>query len=356
MRFYAIIFFLFLGFSSFSQNNQDTTIYHIAEKQPSFPVCDFDWLSDKEKDSCKLANLMYFLGNNLRYPSEAREKNIMGRVVVQFVVEKNGTITNIKTLKDIGGGCGEEAIRIINLMNVMNIKWNPGITQGVPVRVNMVLPVQFKLTEDPGYNVVDGIPIFYLLDKALKLKDSTTNINAVLQKNLKKMAMLNDSCKVGVMQTEIVVFPDASAKLIQLDDFFNLGSDAQFEAIQAVTKTAGAWIPAEYKGKKVPTSQVARIVFKPDAPKCKSAVENFEKAYTIMQEAVALTEKKEDEASLLKFNDAVKMMPNNMEFLYLRGIVNMNLNKKADACSDLTKVKTTLNVNWVDNLLPLLCN
>ncbi len=356
MKFY--LFFAFLCFQAtlFAQNTpQDTTIYNIAEKQPSFPGCNYDWYSDKQKDSCRFVNLTRFLSNNLRYPNEARDKNISGRVVIRFVVEKDGSLSNIKVLRDIGGGCGTEAIRIFEGMKSADIKWNPGYIKGQVVRVSMALPVVFKLEEDPGYSIIDGYPVYYLLDKPLKLKDTTVSLNALLSKNLILPKMLNDSCKAGVIQTEILVFPDATAKVIQLDDFSNLGTDVQFEAIQAVTKTAGAWIPAEFKGKAVPTNQVARIIFKPNAAKCKAVSANFEKSYILMQEGVTLSENKEDAKALEKFNQAIKNMPENMEFMYLRGILHMNLNKKEEACSDLTRVKATLNVNWVDNLLPLLC-
>jgi TonB family protein len=354
-KFYLFLAILCFQSSLFAQNTADTTIYNIAERQPSFPGCNYDWYSDKQKDSCRFVNLTRFLSNNLRYPNEARDKNISGRVVVRFVVEKDGSLSGIKVLRDIGGGCGEEAVRIIGLMNTAGIKWNPGLIKDQAVRVSMALPVVFKLEEDPGYSIVDGYPVYYLLDKPLKLKDTTVSLNALLSKNLVLPKIINDSCKTGVIQTEILVFPDATAKVIQLDDFSNLGTDAQFEAIQAVTKTAGAWIPAEFKGKVVPTNKVARIIFKPNLAKCKAASLNFEKAYILMQEGVTLSDQKEDTKALEKFNEAIKNMPNNMEFLYLRGILHMNLNKKEEACSDLTRVKATLNANWVDNLLPLLC-
>jgi protein TonB len=75
----------------------------------------------------------------------ARENNIEGTVVVQFVVDRSGTIRDINTVRDIGGGCGEEAVRIVNMMNEMDQKWVPGMQQGRPVNVLFNLPVRFKL-------------------------------------------------------------------------------------------------------------------------------------------------------------------------------------------------------------------
>jgi TonB family protein len=359
MKFSFFILFLSAFFKLSAQINTasaaDTTIYGIAERQASFPGCDYSWYSDKEKDSCRMVNLMRFVSSNLRYPEAARSNNVKGRVVVKFVVEKDGSVSNASLLKDIGSGCGAEALRIINGMNGAGVKWNPGLIHDQPVRSFLTLPIVFRLNEDPGYNVVDGYKVYYNLDKPLRLKDTTSNLVDILKKNLKIPRFINDSCKVGAMQTEILVFPDGTAKALVIDDFSSLGNDAQFAAIEAVTATVGLWSVAEFKGKAVPTNVTTRVVFKPDAPKCKATVATFDKAYKLLEEGADLTDKKQDEPAILKLTEAIKLLPNNMEFYYTRGIVYTNLNKKGEACADLSKVKQTLNVNWVDSLLPFLC-
>jgi TonB family protein len=85
--------------------------------------------------------LKKFLSDNLRYPAIARENRITGRVVVTFVVETDGSISSPNIIKDIGGGCGKEALRLISAMP----KWQPGTTGGKPVRAKFTLPVEFKL-------------------------------------------------------------------------------------------------------------------------------------------------------------------------------------------------------------------
>ncbi len=67
-----------------------------------------------------------FIEKNLRYPRQARENGTQGRVIVTFVVERDGSVTNIKVARGIGDGCDEEALRIINLFP----KWKPGIQDG----------------------------------------------------------------------------------------------------------------------------------------------------------------------------------------------------------------------------------
>jgi len=86
--------------------------------------------------------LMKFIYENIKYPSIARENGIEGQVVVWFIVEKDGTISNIKIKRNIGGNCGKEAVRIVKMMP----KWKPGMEDGKPVRVSFNLPVRFKLT------------------------------------------------------------------------------------------------------------------------------------------------------------------------------------------------------------------
>ena len=89
--------------------------------------------------------VMYkFLYQNIRYPEAARENNIQGKVVAQFVVMPDGSLDSLKILRCVGGGCDEEVIRVINLMP----KWNPGTQDGKAVPVYFNLPVTFKLADD----------------------------------------------------------------------------------------------------------------------------------------------------------------------------------------------------------------
>lgn len=86
-------------------------------------------------------NLSQFLAQELRYPEIAKENGVKGTVVIQFVINEKGEITNPFVLKDIGAGCGEEALRVVRAMP----KWLPGAQRGVPVKVQMNLPIRFVL-------------------------------------------------------------------------------------------------------------------------------------------------------------------------------------------------------------------
>jgi len=102
-------------------------IFTIVEDKPSYPGGD--------------AAMYKYLGKNINYPSQARRMGIEGRVFVQFVVNKDGSISDVKSIKGIGAGCDEEAARVIASMK----NWKPGKQRGRPVKVRMVLPVFFKL-------------------------------------------------------------------------------------------------------------------------------------------------------------------------------------------------------------------
>jgi len=77
----------------------------------------------------------------LKYPSQAKRMSIEGRVIISFIIGKDGAISNIKLLRGIGAGCDEEAIRILK----KTAKWNPGKQRGKTVNVQMTIPINFKL-------------------------------------------------------------------------------------------------------------------------------------------------------------------------------------------------------------------
>lgn len=82
-----------------------------------------------------------YIAEHLKYPAQARRTGIEGRVFIQFVVEKDGSLTDIKVIKGIGAGCDEEAVRV--LKNAP--QWNPGKQRGNPVRIRRSIPVLFRL-------------------------------------------------------------------------------------------------------------------------------------------------------------------------------------------------------------------
>ncbi len=106
---------------------EEAEIFTVVESMPEFPGGQ--------------ASLFKFLQQNIDYPEIAKESGIQGRVFVTFVVETDGSVTDVRVLRGIGGGCDEEAVRVVKAMP----KWNPGKQRGKPVRVQFNLPVKFTL-------------------------------------------------------------------------------------------------------------------------------------------------------------------------------------------------------------------
>lgn len=102
-------------------------VFDIVEVMPQFPGGN--------------SELMRYLGTNIKYPTIAAENGIQGRVVLKFVVSKDGSISNIQIVRSLDPSCDKEAIRVIKGMP----KWIPGMQNGHPVAVYFTLPVLFKL-------------------------------------------------------------------------------------------------------------------------------------------------------------------------------------------------------------------
>ncbi len=120
-------------------------IFKIVEEMPRFPGCENSGLSKEEKKVCSEGELLKFIYSNIKYPNIARENGIEGTVVIQFVVDEDGKVNDATILRDIGAQCGEEALRVVNLMNTLPERWSPGKQRGISVKVMYMLPVKFRL-------------------------------------------------------------------------------------------------------------------------------------------------------------------------------------------------------------------
>ena len=111
-----------------TQIEEEEAGFILVEKMPEFPGGQ--------------AALFKFLSENVKYPKEAVKKGIQGRVICQFVVEKDGSISNVEVVRSGGHHLlDQEAVRVISIMP----KWNPGTQRGKPIRVKYTVPVNFRL-------------------------------------------------------------------------------------------------------------------------------------------------------------------------------------------------------------------
>jgi len=106
---------------------EEQHIFLVVENMPEYPGGE--------------AEMYKFIREIIKYPRMAKEMGISGRVFVTFVVERDGSVTDVQILRGIGGGCDEEAIRVIEAMPI----WSPGRQRGKPVRVQYRMPIKFTL-------------------------------------------------------------------------------------------------------------------------------------------------------------------------------------------------------------------
>lgn len=116
-----------LSFVMEKENASNGKVFDVVEQMPQFPG--------------GMPALMKWLQDNMKYPKEAQDAKQQGRVIVSFVVEKDGSITNVRVVKSVAPALDEEAIRVVKAMP----KWNPGMQNGEPVRVNYTVPISFQL-------------------------------------------------------------------------------------------------------------------------------------------------------------------------------------------------------------------
>ena len=110
-----------------TSENYDDKVFDVVEQMPSFPGGN--------------GKLSEFLSQNVRYPVVAVENGIEGRVIVRFIVERDGSVSNVEVAKGAEASLDKEAVRVVKMMP----KWNPGKQNGKAVRVNFNVPISFKL-------------------------------------------------------------------------------------------------------------------------------------------------------------------------------------------------------------------
>lgn len=133
---YLLIVLCAFSFQLIAQTHEDILkeeipsepeIYKIVDQNPEFPG--------------GMDSLFRFLAENIIYPEKAQLRGIQGRVVLMFIVDESGVISNIEVVNDVAGGCSEEAVRVVKKMP----KWIPGKEDGKEVKVYYTLPIKFTL-------------------------------------------------------------------------------------------------------------------------------------------------------------------------------------------------------------------
>lgn len=118
---------LFSFTTSTAQTKKNNMLFSVVEVMPQYP-------------GGQIAMMKYIM-ENMKYPEQAMKKGIQGRVAVSFIVEKDGSISNVRPIHSVHTLLDKEAVRVVKSMP----KWSPGKQHGKPVRVQLIVPIMFKL-------------------------------------------------------------------------------------------------------------------------------------------------------------------------------------------------------------------
>jgi len=215
------------------------TCYDVVEQMPFYPGGE--------------AELSKFISENIKYPYSAIKHKIQGRVIVRFIVTKQGTIDKIEVLRSLSPDCDKEAVRVISYMP----KWIPGKQNGVKVSAWFTLPIQFKLDTHQKttkiYDVVDQMPQF---------PGGDMQLFKFIAENLKDDSPVAQCYNpiVGRVICRFVVKKDGS--IDQIEVVRSLDPTLDKEAVRVI-RCMPKWIPGKHKGKKVNVYFTLPISFKP---------------------------------------------------------------------------------------------
>lgn len=230
-------------------------VYEVVEKMPEFP-------------DGGMSGLMKYLSANIRYPEAAHKAGTQGRVTVQFVVGKDGSIGNVSILRGVDPALDAEAIRVISGMP----KWKPGTQKGEPVNVRYTVPVMFRLTPEPvdkidemivvGYRNPDAPvtgEVYEVADKMPEFPGGMTGLMQHLSKNIRYPAEAHTNNIQGRVVVSVIINTEGkvtNAKIVQ-----GVAPSLDAEALR-VTGTMPDWIPGTKDGKPVNVKYTFPVVFR----------------------------------------------------------------------------------------------
>ncbi len=204
------------------KENTDGAIFVVVEDMPKFPGGE--------------PALYRFLVDNVKYPKEAREKGIQGRVFITFIVEKDGSLTNFKVVRGIGHGCDEEAIRVAKMMP----NWEPGKQRGKEVRVQFNLPIKFVLNANA--KIVDDTKKVVFVkgdteegsENLLEYPGGKEEVRKFIAENIKYPEDARKEKLEGTVFVTIVVREDGSVDNPRIKNGDGISASLDEEAIRVV--------------------------------------------------------------------------------------------------------------------------
>ena len=253
-------------------NDYEITIF--VEEMPRFPGCE-DKNSLKEKEDCAKGKMLEYVYRNLIYPDTARIKGTQGQTVLRFVVKKDGTIDQVRIVRDIGDGCGEAVKKVIESMNQMQERWIPGKNGGKNVNTQYILPVKFELQGNDGksinntelphlktesnrmiFKVVDQMPRFPGCEDKISDKEkddcAKSKLLEFIYKNLKYPEEARKNQVEGQVVLQFVITKTGTLENIKI--VLEIGGGCGYAAksvIETMNDMSQKWIPGKQNGQNV---------------------------------------------------------------------------------------------------------
>jgi protein TonB len=269
------LFLTFLFIACISSISAQTTLDEAvrrADISPAWPGC------DAKMSDCTKSRMSDFIAANLQIPPDAKAQGAGGVVMMEFVVEKNGAIGEIKPIHDPGLGLGAEATRVIELMKTKKIKWTPAEEDGKRVAYRYTVPVSFNLNlpkaekapvgttvvdhSNQVYEIVDVMPQFAGCENASAQDSIDCTFNKVInhvKTNLKYPEEAVKNKVQGQVVAEFII--DETGVVTNPTILQGLGSGCDEEALR-VLALMPAWIPGTMEGHPVKVKMKMPIVFK----------------------------------------------------------------------------------------------
>ena len=227
---------------------KEDQIFQICEVPPQFPGGVVEW--------------MKFLSANMKYPAEAKEKKQEGRVIVQFIVEKDGSITNAKVVRGVSPLLDQEALRVVGIMP----KWNPATQRGQAVRVQYTLPVMFSLNgkiDEMQQHQVNMKPnekgIYNMVEEPASFPGGMANCLKFLSENVKYPEDCKKEGIQGRVIAQFIIDKDGSIKDVKIVRGVHPSLDKEsIRVIESMPK----WTPGKVKGEPVKCQYTLPIAFK----------------------------------------------------------------------------------------------
>ena len=262
-----LLFSATIGFSQFGSPFENAVvdgeeIFKVVEEMPRFPGCEESDDTSMPKEICAKQKMLEYIHNVLVYPEEAKEKVVEGMAVIAFIVWKDGSIRNVKIVRDPGSGTGEAAKTVIESMKELDPGWRPGYKEGKAVCVQYTLPVKFELGTKYDLKDLEQLPIWPGCENADDPDCTTTKLKEFVKERMVYPESALQNQTEGTVQLNFIIELDGSLTNIKGRSRASGAMNRDEEAIFQAMNTEGMkWSPGKIGGEAVRTKYTVEVLY-----------------------------------------------------------------------------------------------